>query len=113
MFTSPRGVLDPPCTREAYPPSCEAHKQYSMNNTNLNNTQKEEQTSNKAPVDRIEISEDANSVDVDIQAASHWADFEKTAGRLTNDNRQKQFFSTDDGMNFAAQTVKDIKWGKG
>ena len=64
-------------------------------------------------ITQFEISEDANSVDVDLQAASHWADFEKTAGRLTNDNRQKQFFPTDDGMNFAAQTVKDIKWGKG
>lgn len=64
-------------------------------------------------ITQFEITEDENSVDVDLQAASHWADFEKTAGRLTNHNRQQQFFSTDDGFNFAAETVKDIKWGKG
>lgn len=64
-------------------------------------------------ITQFEISEDESTVDVDLQAASHWADFEKTAGRITNDNRQKQFFPSDDGFNFAAQTVKDIKWGKG
>jgi hypothetical protein len=64
-------------------------------------------------ITQFEISEDETSVDVDIEAASHWADFERTAGRITNDNRQKQFFSADDGMNFAAKIVKDIRWGKG
>lgn len=64
-------------------------------------------------ITQFEISESESTTEIDLQAASHWADFEKTAGRLTNDNRQKQFFASDDGFNFAAQTVKDIKWGKG
>ena len=43
---------------------------------------------------------------------SHWADFEKISGRKTNPTSQQRFFSTDVGMDFASQTVLDIKWGR-
>jgi len=47
-----------------------------------------------------------------LTVVSHWADFEKRSGRLTNNNSQQRFFSTDVGMNFSSQTVLDIKWGR-
>ena len=38
--------------------------------------------------------------------------FEKKNGRKTNNTSQQRFFSTDVGMDFASQTVLDIKWGR-
>ena len=53
-----------------------------------------------------------DSAVVNMKLASHWSDFERKAGRFTNNNSQQYFFSTDTGMRFAANTVKDIQWGK-
>lgn len=58
------------------------------------------------------ISEDASSAIISVSCASHWADFERKAGRLTNNNSQQFYFSTDTGFRFAAESIKDIKWGK-
>jgi len=44
--------------------------------------------------------------------ASHWADFEKKSGRVTNSNSQSLHFAGDKGFDFAANIVKDIKWGR-
>jgi len=49
---------------------------------------------------------------VTVQIASHWKDFEKQNGRKTNDNSQKIYFPSDDGFEFAAKTIKDLKWGR-
>jgi hypothetical protein len=49
---------------------------------------------------------------VNLTIVSHWADFEKKNGRKTNNTSQQRFFSTDVGMDFASQTVLDIKWGR-
>lgn len=46
-----------------------------------------------------------------IAIASHWADFEKKNGRFTNDNSQQNVFAGDLGMQFAANTVKNLRWG--
>ena len=42
----------------------------------------------------------------------NFANFEKKSGRQPNNNSQQRFFSTDVGMDFASQTVLDIKWGR-
>ena len=47
-----------------------------------------------------------------LNITSHWGNFEKVSGRTTSDNSQQRFFSGDKGMEFAALTVKDIKWGR-
>ena len=47
-----------------------------------------------------------------LTADSHWADFEKKSGRRTNKNSQQEYFRTDDGMNFSAESVKDLTWGR-
>ena len=47
-----------------------------------------------------------------LKIVSHWADFEKTSGRKTNNTSQQRFFSTDVGMDYSSETVLDIKWGR-
>lgn len=55
-----------------------------------------------------QISEDR----IEIEIASHWKDFEYTSGRITNHNSQQRYFSGDLGFEFAANMVKDLKWGR-
>lgn len=45
-------------------------------------------------------------------AASHWEDFDKITGRRTNHNDQIARYSGDLGFEFAAEIMKDIKWGR-
>lgn len=47
-----------------------------------------------------------------VSIASHWADFQKKQGRLTNNNSQQFYFAGDVGFEYAAHTVRDIKWGR-
>ena len=63
-------------------------------------------------IDSFTISESDTSSTVNLSIVSHWADFEKQSGRKTNNTSQQRFFSTDVGMDFASQTVQDIKWGR-
>lgn len=58
------------------------------------------------------ISEDQDSSAITVSCSSHWADFERKAGRFTNNNSQQYFFPSDTGFRFAANSIKDIKWGK-
>ena len=62
--------------------------------------------------ENIVIEETETTSTVNLSVVSHWADFEKKSGRQTNNNSQQRFFSTDVGMDFASQTVLDIKWGR-
>lgn len=61
---------------------------------------------------RFEVRESTNKSEVLLEVASHWADFEKKAGRLTNTNSQQFFFPNDVGFEYAANTVRDLKWGR-
>ena len=63
-------------------------------------------------IDTFSISENKHESTVSLQIVSHWADFDKTNGRKTNNTSQQRFFSTDVGMDFSSQTVQDIKWGR-
>ena len=63
-------------------------------------------------IDTFTISENKNSSNVNLLIVSHWADFDKTNGRKTNNTSQQRFFSSDVGMDFSSQTVQDIKWGR-
>mgnify|MGYP005661929617 CR=1 FL=1 len=53
---------------------------------------------------------DTSVIELDI--ASHWSDFEKRSGRKTNSNSQGLHFTGDKGFDFAANIVKDLKWGR-
>lgn len=57
------------------------------------------------------------SIDTDrgllvLNCTSHFGDFSRVAGRKTNTGSQQTYFSTDEGMDFAALTVQDILWGR-
>jgi hypothetical protein len=58
----------------------------------------------------VKDSKDTSTIEVDL--ASHWADFERKSGRVTNSNSQSLHFVGDKGFDFAANITKDIKWGK-
>jgi len=63
-------------------------------------------------IENFNIDETDTSSEVSISIASHWADFDKIAGRKTNTNSQKLYFSTDKGFDYASQSVREIKWGR-
>lgn len=58
------------------------------------------------------ISEDKDRSEMTVELASHWKDFEKINCRRTNPNSQARYFPDDRGFDFAAKSVKDIKWGR-
>ena len=66
----------------------------------------------KGNIETFTINESAKESSVNLTIVSHWADFEKKNGRKKNNTSQQRFFSTDVGMDFASQTVLDIKWGR-
>ena len=66
----------------------------------------------KGNIENFVIQESDTSSNVVLSIVSHWADFDKKNGRKTNNTSQQRFFSGDVGMDFASQTVQDIKWGR-
>ena len=66
----------------------------------------------KGNIENFEINEQPKTSSLTLSIVSHWADFNKKNGRKTNNTSQQRFFSTDVGMDFASQTVQDIKWGR-
>jgi len=58
------------------------------------------------------LQDSKNSSVINMKVASHWADFERLNGRRTNQNSQQYYFPNDTGMRFAAESIKDIQWGK-
>lgn len=63
-------------------------------------------------IDGYDISETQKESTVTVSVASHWSDFERKSGRYTNPNSQALYFRGDLGFDFAAASVKDIKWGR-
>ena len=66
----------------------------------------------RGKIDSFDIAETDKDSQVNLSIVSNWADFEKKNGRKTNNTSQQRFFTGDVGMDFASQTVKDIKWGR-
>ena len=63
-------------------------------------------------IDEYKITDTTETSNLVLQITSHWGNFSKTSGRVTTDNAQQRFFSGDKGMEFAALTARDIKWGR-
>ena len=63
-------------------------------------------------IDEYRITDTTSTANLVLNLTSHWGNFQKTSGRVTTDNSQQRFFSGDKGMEFAALTVRDIKWGR-
>ena len=63
-------------------------------------------------IDKPVISDDPQgSVVIGCNAASQFIDFQRTAGRHTNNSEQQHYFPGDIGFKWAADTIKDLKWG--
>lgn len=63
-------------------------------------------------ITEFQVTEQDDTAEMTLSVASHWADFERTNGRLTNNNSQQYHFSGDLGFQYAANSIRDIKWGK-
>ena len=63
-------------------------------------------------IESFSLSEGGTNSTISMRVASHWADFERKTGRMTNNNSQQYYFPDDTGMRFAAESIKDIKWGR-
>jgi hypothetical protein len=66
----------------------------------------------KGHIENFSIQESGTTSNVVLSIVSQWADFDKKNGRKTNNTSQQRFFSTDVGMDFSSETIRDIKWGK-
>lgn len=68
-------------------------------------------------IDRPIISDDGKSCVIGCTASSHWADYDRRAGRHTNFDEQiywsqsMQNPSIDKGFEFTGNNIKDLKWG--
>lgn len=62
-----------------------------------------------APV--LEEDPDTGKSVIQVTAANHFVDFERTAGRRTNTTSQQLFYPGDKGFKFASEVVRDLKWG--
>jgi hypothetical protein len=54
--------------------------------------------------------DDGTSV-VQIRASSHFVDFERVRGRMTNDESQRVWFPSDKGFEFVSGLTKELQWG--
>ena len=63
-------------------------------------------------IDDFKISDSTKTAGIVLTITSHWGQVEKQNGRTTSSNSQQRFFSSDKGMEYAAITVQDLKWGR-
>lgn len=65
----------------------------------------------KGRVDAPVIDDDpSNTTTVACTCSSHWVDYERTNGVITNNNRQQQLYAGDVAFQYASDIVKDIQW---
>lgn len=60
----------------------------------------------------FDIGDSTTDSEISIDAASHWADFEKIRCRRTNLKSQQSFFPNDVGFQYAHNKIKDLRWGR-
>ena len=58
------------------------------------------------------VQESATESVVTFQTANEFYDFDRTAGRKTNNGSQQRVFPGDRGMEFSTSAVQDIRWGR-
>ena len=62
-------------------------------------------------IDKPIINDDGKSATIGCTASSHWADYDRRAGRHTNFDEQQYWFPGDKGFEFVSVNTKDLKWG--
>ena len=67
----------------------------------------------KGRLDRPVIEDNpGETTTVAATCSSHWVDYERTNGMITNDARQQSLYPGDKGFEHAAEVIKDIQWKK-
>lgn len=62
-------------------------------------------------VDSPTIQDDpADTTTVAATCSSHWVDYERTNGVITNNNRQQALYTGDIAFEYANEIIKDITW---
>lgn len=64
-------------------------------------------------IDTFSVNEnpDDGTSEITWKVTSHWHDFERVAGRRTNDSSQQYWFPGDTGLRFASRNISNLKWG--
>jgi hypothetical protein len=63
-------------------------------------------------IDKPTITSDPDgSVSIGCSAASQWVDYSRTNGRHTNNSEQNYYYSGDTIFKYAADSIKDLRWG--
>jgi hypothetical protein len=62
-------------------------------------------------IEGMTIGDSGESSRIVFSTANHWADYERRAGRRTNDDSQQHFFNGDKCFEFADQAGKSLSWG--
>lgn len=57
------------------------------------------------------VKEDKNRSTIAIKLRSHWAAFNRKAGRFTNSSSQQELYPTDSFFDFAHVDQNEIRWG--
>lgn len=63
-------------------------------------------------IEGYSVKETRNNSRLKVDMASHWSDFEKTSSRRTNTASQDRHFTGDLGFAFAAESVREVLWGR-
>lgn len=58
------------------------------------------------------VEESVDESIVTLQSANQFYDFERVAGRRSNNGSQQRFFPGDKGMQFSTKAIQDIRWGR-
>ena len=67
----------------------------------------------KGRIDSPVIQDDpADTTTVAATCSSHWVNYERTNGMITNDDRQQALYTGDRGFQYSNQVIKDIEWKK-
>ena len=59
-----------------------------------------------------DVLDNANNCEVTLTTSNEFYDFDKLAGRKTNQASQQRWYPFDNGMLFSTTAIADIKWGK-
>ncbi len=66
----------------------------------------------KGYISSVSINDSPDSTGITVSAQNHFADFEKTSGRFTNNADMEKHHSGDTSFKYASSNMKEIRWGR-
>jgi hypothetical protein len=62
-------------------------------------------------IKNVNINENIDNTVLNMNVASHWANWNLTKGRHYSDESQQSLYSGDRGLEYATQVKSDVRWG--